>query len=234
MKKKKIFKNGCLMNERVIGMPAKLFYCQAKLLLLRECSIKNTWCRSHYRVYVCVHVIIRSSCSQHHSPCSSRTQCASSKSLQTISYSYTVPQTPCKSAQLVGWPRDSGPVPCLGRGDGLSGGCSHRRWCTRTNCQCRSPKLSSPEVQPCRCMQYRMVGIRKERNSTHRIFKLMWYSGTQVMANNQWLYIIIGRWLLSRGMEFCHLELELSGCNKEVAVLHSDHYIYTCSTVGIL
>ena len=26
-------------------------------------------------------------------------------------------------------------------------------------------------------------------------------------------------------MEFCHLELELSGCNKEVAAaLHSDHY----------
>ena len=25
-------------------------------------------------------------------------------------------------------------------------------------------------------------------------------------------------------MEFFHLELELSGCNKEVAVLHSDHY----------
>ena len=26
-------------------------------------------------------------------------------------------------------------------------------------------------------------------------------------------------------MEFCHLELGLSGCNKEVAALHSDHYI---------
>ena len=25
-------------------------------------------------------------------------------------------------------------------------------------------------------------------------------------------------------MEFCHLELELSGRNKEVAVLHSNHY----------
>ena len=25
-------------------------------------------------------------------------------------------------------------------------------------------------------------------------------------------------------MEFCHLELELSGYNKEVAALHSDHY----------
>ena len=25
-------------------------------------------------------------------------------------------------------------------------------------------------------------------------------------------------------MEFSHLELELSGCNKEVATLHSDQY----------
>ena len=24
--------------------------------------------------------------------------------------------------------------------------------------------------------------------------------------------------------EFCHLELKLSGCNEEVAALHSDHY----------
>ena len=24
-------------------------------------------------------------------------------------------------------------------------------------------------------------------------------------------------------MEFCHLELELSGCNEEMAALHSDH-----------
>lgn len=25
-------------------------------------------------------------------------------------------------------------------------------------------------------------------------------------------------------MEFCHLEIELSGYNKEVAASHSDHY----------
>ena len=25
-------------------------------------------------------------------------------------------------------------------------------------------------------------------------------------------------------MGFCHLEAKLSGCNKEVAALHSDHY----------
>ena len=28
-------------------------------------------------------------------------------------------------------------------------------------------------------------------------------------------------------MEFCHLELELSACNKDVAALHSDHYTWT-------
>ena len=36
-------------------------------------------------------------------------------------------------------------------------------------------------------------------------------------------------------MEFCHLELELIGCSKEVAALHSDHYtqvrLFTESTV---
>ena len=29
-------------------------------------------------------------------------------------------------------------------------------------------------------------------------------------------------------MEFCHLELELSGHNKEVAALHSDHCVQVC------
>ena len=31
-------------------------------------------------------------------------------------------------------------------------------------------------------------------------------------------------------LEICHLELELSGCNKEVSALHSDHCTHTGST----
>ena len=101
---------------------------------------------------MCDQVIIHSSCSQlRHSPCSSSTHCASSRPPQLTLYSCTESQTPCKFSQAVGWPRGSGPAPCLVRGDGLSGDWSHRTWCTRTNCQCRSHRWLSPEAQPYQC-----------------------------------------------------------------------------------
>jgi hypothetical protein len=49
------------------------------------------------------------------------------------------------------------------------------------------------------------------------------YSGPQVDGE----VAALERCLMCR---VCHLELELSGCNKEVASLHSDHYtLFSCT-----